>query len=206
MKALFAIALVALVVSTAPCAVTETESWEGTYTVLGMFGSGSPPIIAEALPNDPPGPVDGLQTLKLTDNSESGTPQVYAAWVRGLSDGDTVRVSIWRFDMSPGASPSCRLWGHWNDDPADVESYAGSAGGNSDYGPGTGWDEVTWTWTVEDGHTGLVIEIRTYSNSGDTVWVDMMTVTASDGAEILTPFIWSPVENRSWAGVKGLYR
>ena len=201
------IALAFIVLIAAPAfADMVTESWEGDYTVLGLYGTGDPPIIVEAVMGIPPDPVHGLQTLQLIDNSPSGTPQAYVAWIRGLSDGDVVEASIWRYDDTPGASPSCRLWAHWNDDPSDVNGYNGSAGGNDDYGPGLGWDEVFWSWPVVDGHTGLVIEIRTYSNIGDTVWVDYMTVIAPDHSEIITPQHASPVESRSWSAIKALYR
>jgi hypothetical protein len=126
--------------------------------------------------------------------------------VRYLTDGDLVVVSVWRYDTTPGASPSCRLWAHWNDDPTNVYGYNGTAGGNEEYGPGEGWDEVTWDWIVVDGHKGLVIEIRTYSEIGDTVWVDLMTVTAPDHAEIITPGTLAPVERTSWTSIKALYR
>ena len=54
--------------------------------------------------------------------------------------------------------------------------------------------------------TSLVVEVRTYSSSGDTVWVDAMTVTAPDGSTIVTPESGAPVEGASWAAIKALYR
>jgi hypothetical protein len=179
--------------------------WEGGVPVLGMYGSGAPPILASF--GQPPDPYHGgVQSLRLEDNSPTGTPQAYVAWVTGLMDGDIVEASIWRYDTTPDASPSCRIWGHWNDDPNDVNGYSGSAGGNADYGPGTGWDNTLWSWTVADGHTGLVVEIRTYSNPGDIVWVDDMIVIAPEHATILVPEAMSPVEQRSWSIIKALYR
>ena len=69
-----------------------------------------------------------------------------------------------------------------------MNGYAGSAGGNDAYGDGLGWDFASWTWTIA-GHTGLVVEIRTYSNPGHTVWIDDLTVTAPDrdGIEVEFP-------------------
>jgi len=188
--------------------ITVTESWEGNSAVLGLYGSGSPPIIAEAVADTPTDPIHGLQVLQLIDNSPSGTPQAYVAWVTGLLPGDTVEVSLWRYDDTPGASPSSRLWAHWNDDPGDVMGYAGSAGGNDDYGPGLGWDEVSWLWTVEptQAHSGIVIEVRTYSNEGDTVWVDLMSVTAPDHAAVVVPSDTSPVDGSTWSSIKALFR
>jgi hypothetical protein len=179
--------------------------WECGYTVLGLYGTGDPPIIATNV-GDPDPVYEGLRSLRLEDNSPSGTPQAYVAWVRGLADGDTVSACIWRYDTTPGASPSCRIWAHWNDDPDDVNGYNGSAGGNDDYGPGTGWDQTCWTWYVEtSGHTGLVIEVRTYSNPGDTVWVDELIVDAPMTAEIVIPECDNPVNNATWSSIKALY-
>jgi hypothetical protein len=179
--------------------------WECHYTVLGLYGSGDPPIIATNV-GDPDPVYEGLRSLRLEDNSPSGTPQAYVAWVRGLAPGDSVTACIARYDDTPDASPSCRIWGHWNDDPGDVNGYAGSAGGNSDYGPGAGWDVTCWTWNVADtGHTGLVIEVRTYSNPGDTVWVDELIVDAPMTAEIVIPDCENPVAEATWSSIKALY-
>ncbi|MFH1730746.1 MAG: PEP-CTERM sorting domain-containing protein, partial [Planctomycetota bacterium] len=41
------------------------------------------------------------------------------------------------------------------------------------------------SWTVADGHTGLVIEARTYSDPGDTVWLDDFQVTCPDTATVV---------------------
>jgi len=152
---------------------TETCGWEdaGT-TIIGNYGD----IIATNV--GAPDPVHtGSRSLKLEDNAASGTPQAFVAWITGLSDGDVVDATFWRYDTTPGTSPSCRIWAHWNDDPADINGYAGSADGESDYGPGTGWDQTGYSWTVADGHTGLVIEVRTYSSAGDIVWIDDLEVT-----------------------------
>jgi hypothetical protein len=184
-------------------ATTENVDWEGTYTVLGLYGTGDPPILATL--GSPPDPLHG-QSLRLEDNSPSGTPQAYIAWVKGLSDGDAVQACFQRYDTSPGASPSCRIWGHWNDDPGDINGYAGSAGGNGDYGPGEGWDAACHEWVVADGHTGLVIEVRTYSSPGDVVWIDELEVTAPDHAEIVTPETEVPVDSATWSAIKALYR
>jgi len=180
--------------------------WEDCGLVLAQYGTGDPPIIATNVMD--PNPVHGgLHSLKLEDNSPSGTPQVYLAWIVGLADGDSVTASFWRYDTSPGASPSVRLWAHWNDDATDVEAYAGSAGGNDDYGPGTGWDKPEFTWTVADGHTGLVIEARTYSNPGDTVWIDDLQVVVPPSATLYLPIAGASATNSAtWTDVKSLYR
>lgn len=178
--------------------VTATCGWEGTDTILSSYGD----IIA-TIDTDPIH--GGSQSLKLEDNQASGTPQAYIAWITGLSDGDMVTASFWRYDMTPSAAPSCRIWGHWNDDPGDIEGYAGSAGGQSEYGPGTGWDLAEYTWEVIEGHTGLVVEARTYSEPGDIVWIDDMTVTAPDGCTIVVPSDAQALSADTWAAIKATF-
>ena len=118
---------------------------------------------------------------------------------------DSVTASFWRYDTSPGSSPSCRIWAHWNDDPNDINGHNGSAGGNSDYGPGTGWDETSHTWTdTTMTHTGIVIEVRTYSGIGDTVWIDDMVVTAPPGTTIYTPDNYTELHCTTWADIKSM--
>jgi hypothetical protein len=206
-RAMLVIATAALI---APVALAETafESWEGSHTVLGMYGTGSPPILAQAIDDTVCVPVHGEQVLRLIDNSPTGTPQAYVAWIRNLAQDDTVTVTLHRYDVTPDGAPSCRLWAHWNDDPSDIDGFYMSAGGNEDYGPGTGWDEVSWSWVVPPSNynLGLVIEVRTYSSIDDTVCIDAMTVTAPDGAWITVPESGSPVESASWAAIKALYR
>lgn len=179
-------------------AVTATCGWEGTDTILGSSGD----IIA-TIATDPV--YAGSQSLKLEDDMVSGTPQAFVAWITGLSDGDIVSGSFWRYDVTPGSAPSCRIWGHWNDDPVDINGFNGSAGGQDDYGPGTGWDMAEYEWTVVGGHTGLVIEARTYSNPGDIVWIDNLTVTAPDGATIIVPEDMVSLDRNTWAGVKATF-
>lgn len=157
---------------------TMTHDWEdGTSTIIGQYSD------IDAFNVGAPDPVyAGTRSLKLVDQAASGTPQAFVAWITGLNDGDQITASFWRYDDTPSAAPSCRIWGHYNDDPGDINGYAASAGGNSDYGPGTGWDQASHSWTVADGHSGLVIEVRTYSNPGDTVWIDNLEVTIPDTA------------------------
>lgn len=194
--------LLILVFSQTVAAVTATYGWEGSATVLALEGTGTPPMNV-AIDTDPVH--SGSQSLYLEDNSPSGTPEAYVAWIIGLEDGDEVTATFWRYDTTPAASPSCRIWAHWNDDPADLMADDGSASGESSYGPGTGWDQTGYTWTVADGHTGLVIEIRTYSNPGDIVWVDDLEVTAPSGTTIWLPDTYTAVETSTWAGIKNLF-
>lgn len=177
---------------------TENFGWEGTETILGMYPEFG--VIA-LIDTDPVH--GGSQSLYLERVSED-TPQAYIAWIVGLSDGDEVTGSFWRYDTTPGAAPSCRIWAHWNDDPDDVYGHNGSASGNGDYGEGLGWDETSYTWTVAEGHTGLVIEARIYSNPGDIVWIDDMIITAPDGATIYLPGTVS-LESGTWADIKAAF-
>ena len=198
MKNLIVISLVLAVAQFAAADISVNYGWEGTETILGNYGD----IIA-TIDTDP---VHGdSQSLKLVDDAESGTPQAFVGWVVGLSDGDQVTASFWRYDVTPTASPSSRIWGSWCDDPDDITAFAGTAGGQSDYGPGEGWDKAEYTWTVEAGHSGLVIQARTYSSPGDTVWIDDMTITAPDGAEIRTPDYSMALSPDTWAAIKATF-
>ncbi len=170
--------ILVLIAGVASAVQTQTFGWENpAVTVLYTY-----PASDSILSTNVTTPVhNGSRSLQLEDNLASGTPQVYLVWITGLTDGDQVIGSFWRYDTTPSAAPSCRIWGHWNDG-ATIDVYTASASGQSDYGPGTGWDQATYTWTVADGHTGLVIEVRTYSNAGDTVWIDDLEVTIPDTA------------------------
>jgi hypothetical protein len=198
MKNMIVVVLLVAVTQFAFADNTETYGWEGTRTVLGNYGD-----IICSIDTDPVH--GGSQSLKLVDDAASGTPQAYVAWIVGLSDGNQVTVSFWRYDTTPAAAPSCRIWGGWNNDPGDINSYGGSAGGLTDYGPGTGWDKVEYTWTIEGGHPGLVIQVRTYSSAGDTVWIDDMTITAPGSAEIRTPAYTMALTPHTWASIKATF-
>ena len=181
-------------------AATEICGWEGTDTVLGTF-EGMLATIETVEPIH-----GGSQSLELEQTeSLDGNTQAYVAWITGLADGDVVSASIWRYDNTPDAAPSGRIWGHWNDDPADITVYSGSAGGNSEYGTGEGWDLTEQEWTVADGHTGLVVEFRVYSDPGDIVWVDDLTVTAPETATIILPEDGTALSGNSWAAIKASF-
>jgi hypothetical protein len=183
---------------------TALYGWEDGGTVLGMSGTGTPPIIVSNVTDPVHG---GIRSLRLQDNSPTGTPAAFVAFIWNLLDGDVVEASFWRYDTTPVASPSCRIWAHWNDElPSNPDGYSGSAGGNDDYGPGTGWDETSWSWTVVDGHTGLVIECRTYSVSGDTVWLDDLVIRAPWHALVQVPSGVIGVQSGTWGQIKALYQ
>lgn len=198
----FLVLILVFVLAQTAIAVTETCDWEGAYTIMGYYGTGDPAVFATIATDPVHG---GSQSLCLEDNSPSGTPQAFVAWITGLSDGDVVDGSFWRYDTTPGTAPSCRIYAHWNDDSGDISGYNGSAGGSSDYGSGEGWDLNSHSWTVEGGHTGLVIEARIYSSAGDIVWIDDMTITAPDGTSIMTPGNITSLKRNTWADIKATF-
>jgi len=202
MKKMLLLALM-LVAAGSALAVTYTCDFENGELPLGYYGTGTPPMICTDVTT--PDPVfAGLYSLKVEDNSPSGTPQAFLVWVKGLMDGDMVTAGFHRFDDTPGSSPSCRIWGHWNDDAGDITAYNGSAGGNSNYGDGLGWDYTDYTWTVS-GHTGLIIELRTYSSAGDTVWADDLYVDAPANATVIMPEGGVAAQQGTWGEIKALY-
>jgi hypothetical protein len=213
MKLFILTALAILVLAGGATGRTVTYGWEdGSATILGQYAGTSPAV--NCAPVGAPEPVSkGAFSLRLERVSDA-TPQAFLVHVWGLSDADEVIVSVDRFDAAPAVAPSGRLWAHWNDDlPADTGGYSGSAGGNSDYGEGLGWDNTGHTWTVEGGHTGLTIEFRIYSNPGDVMFLDNLSVAAPDGCWIQTPDrITDPdgvavaVDQGTWGGVKALFR
>jgi hypothetical protein len=190
-------------------AITCVYDWEDCGTILGMYPEPDGVIVDNVTAPDPV--YEGLRSLKITDNHPTGTPQAFVAWVTGCLDGDVIEASFWRYDVTPGTAPSCRIWAHYADD-VDVTSYYGSASGNSDYGPGLGWDLAshTWTFTAPDpAATALIIECRTYSNPGDIVWLDYMTVTVNPnhGQCIHVPLAGpSATDNTCWGKIKALYQ
>ena len=192
---------------------TESCSWEdGTSTILGSFGSN---LVGVANVTSPANPVHtGTHSLTLTEDPHSGTPQAYIAYIEGLQDGDSVTASFWAFDTTAGGSPSLRIWGHWAND-GDVNSYAGSASGPGTYSAGTGWEEISYTWTLDANvttGTALVVECRLYSSPSTCdscstqYWIDDVSATAPTHASITLPCAQStPVEPSTWSAIKQQY-
>lgn len=176
---------------------TVDYGWEGTATIMGQYGD----ILASISTVHTH---DSAQSLYLVDDAASGTPQAFVALITGLQPGDSVYGEFWRYDITPGAAPSCRIWGHWISDPGDINSYSGTASGQSDYGPGLGWDLASYKWGAEAGKENLVIECRTYSSAGDDVWIDDMSIIAPDHATILTPD-QTALQRSTWADIKASF-
>ncbi len=210
---------------------TVSYGWEdGVGTILGYYGNlvnesnvtgaqiGQDCLVG---PFTCRGAFEGIQYLHVAESPHSGTPQAYLACITGLLDGDLITASFYGYDVTPGASPSWRIWGHYTDAlqcPECPGGYAGSAGGNSEYTAGTGWDMVSWTWTFvttgEDDHNGLVVEGRLYSTPSTQdpcltdYFCDLITVTVPDHAHVLFPDLTGPSasEATNWGGIKALFR
>jgi len=209
MRNLLLVVLIGLLA--APMAFADCSfnyGWEDGGTVLTVY-----PLPDGVIPSNVSSPVNtGSSALQLIDNDPSGTPNGTICWIVGLTDGDMITASIWRYDTTPGGSPSCRIWGNYTPVGGTVDDYAGSASGNYDYGPGEGWDQTSYTWTYDsDGGSrdGLAIVVRTYSNPGDTVWVDDLEVFIDSDTfcgQVYLPCDVSAVEDGTWTSIKMLYR
>ena len=181
--------------------VAATCGWEdGEYVgpaILGSYGN----LVNPMRQTQPPGQVHaGDYSLQVTEAPHSSTPQAYLAFIEHLRPGDVIDAGFWGYDVTPSASPSWRIWAHYAYS-GDVNSYAGSASGPSDYTAGTGWSELSHSWTFPDssvtGGDALVIEGRLYStpatdpNASTDYWADdlWVNVTAADwpATRITTP-------------------
>lgn len=173
MKRVAIVTIAVLALASAPLwAQTRTFDWEdGTSTALITYGNA-------VLENSTEQAHGGTHSLKITETPLGGTPYAGVWWVTGLTDGDQVTASIWVYDMTPSGSPSGRIWGHYTD--TDVNSYAGSASGNSTYSDGTGWSQLSYTWTFDsdtDTRDGLLVEARIYSSTElDAIYVDDISI------------------------------
>jgi len=193
-----------ILVTVPAMATTVLYGWENGATVLGVYPDGQM-IATNVMAPDPV--YAGMHALKLEDACPSGTPYGMVAWICGLTDGDVVTASFYCYDDTPDVSPSGRIWGHYVN--GDVNAYAGSAGGNSAYSSGIGWEQLSYSWTFDsDGGTrdGLVIEARTYSDPGAIVFIDDLMVDAPNACQIMLPCETSAVEESTWGGIKALYR
>lgn len=185
---------------------TVTFGWEdGISTHLGISGN------VGAADNVNDFSHTGDHSLYMTEDPVGGTPQVWVAWIAGLQDGDVITVTYWTWDDTPGASPSSRIWGHYTSN--DINDYKGSAGGNGDYSVGDGWEEQSFSWTIDlvanPDATALVVEFRLYSATGlvGPYYCDDLTVIAPDHTTVFTPNM-EPVAtvDSSFGSVKALFR
>lgn len=172
-----------LVTAMAVQATTGEYGWEDGATILGSF-SADHLVHSQSTEQAR----TGNFSLKIEDPSadDNSTTQSYIGWVTGLSDGDTVTASIWVYDDSDDR-PAGRIWAHYTSDPNDSNSFDGSAGGNSTFTAGGGWQELTHTWEFNaDGgnHDGLMLQFRMF-DSGDfptgSLYIDDLSITPSAG-------------------------
>jgi|GEM_PF-2489217 len=177
-------------------AQTMTFDWEdGTSTALGIYGNAN-------LVNTGDLQFSGTRCLKYWEDPVSGTPQAFIWWVTDCAVGDTIDASFYVWDSTPGASPSGRIWGHYTSN-TDVDDYAGSAGGNSTYSSGIGWEKLEHQWVFDSDSTGFVVEARIYSGSAGSqdsiIFVDYAEIrTSSDVAVIHNAAGAVPVELASF--------
>lgn len=220
MRTLLVIAAIAIVALPATAQITCCYSWEDGGTIMGYYGNVADPtnVSGVQIGDDSlggtyscPGAYDGTYYLHIAEEPLYSTPQAYVAWIKGLVPGDVITVSFYGYDVTPGASPSLRAWGHYAMSD-DINNYVSSPGLGSDYTAGNGWDYVEYTITFDGGSTGLadawVVEARLYSGSGGTrgdYWVDYICVTAPTTASIEFPQGATPVEPSTWSAIKALY-
>ncbi len=148
---------------------TWTYDWEdGVGTCLATYGTNL------VVSNTNEQAYNGTRSLKMYENPLSGTPQAFIWWVTGLTDGDQINASFYVYDDDVNTG-SGRIWAHYTSDPLVITSYSGSAGGNSTYSSGTGWNQLSWSWTFANSgdDDGIVIEARIYSATGqDILYID----------------------------------
>lgn len=208
MKLMITVLMLAVCATGAMAQQTQSYGWEdGVGTHLGTYGNVG---ITENVSDFA---YSGSHSLYMTEDPIGSTPQVFLAWVHGVQDGDEVTVSWYSYDDTPGGSPSSRVWGHYTSD--DITTYEGSAGGNDAYTTGIGWELQSHTFVValvDPDATALCIEFRLYSGAVDSgldyYWVDDISVTAPDHAQIFLPNE-EPVSTETIStmdGVKALYR
>ncbi len=155
------------------------------------------------------------KTISVTEGYSTG----FLAAVWNLNEGDQVTYSYWRYDAIVGY-PRVRLWAHYNDalGAPDNRSHDmlvndGLAYGNNSFGYESGWEQVSYTWTMPAGHVGLVIDCVIYGDYGSEVYVDDMSITVPDNACVQDPAVYhdemgSPtaVEAQTWGTVKALFQ
>lgn len=179
---------------------TVIYGWEDGGTVLGTYESNITNI-ANVSSGVMTGtgtivtPQSGSGMLTATEHPHYGTPQLFLAFITGLTDGDIVDAKFFGFDETESFMPSLRIWGHYALS-GDVTSYMGSAGGDSAYTAGTGWNSVSHSWTFDSAigtRDALVIEARLYStpitdeDASTAFFIDNLTVVAPDRATIFLP-------------------
>ena len=182
------VAATTAVASVASADVSGYWGWDdGGSTILGSYGNLG--YAANVL--DPMG--GGSNVLEIHEDPIGGTPQAYVAWITGLTDGDTVYGSFMGLGSNNNGFSSTRIWGHYTETDGTIDDYGGSAGGNGSYS-GDDWTLLDYLWTFDSDsgdRSGLVIEARIYTGSGDSgsayiddLFVDVVDADGSGGIEI----------------------
>lgn len=222
MRYLTAIAAIALAFVPAAAQQTLSYSWEDGGTILGYYGNVAEPLNVSGVQGGLqgselegytcPGPNSGTHYLHVAEDPHNSTPYAIVAWVTDLLDGDVITASVHGYDVTPGGSPSIRIWGG-NTGPLDANDYISSAGSSGDYTAGTGWDVTESTWTYAGGNgNGLAIQARLYSTpitsdpDHTDFWIDDVTVTAPLHATIVFPEPYTAIEESSWTAIKAFFR
>jgi len=220
MRTIVGIMVVGLVAASASAVqITVDYGWEdGVGTILGSYGNLVDPtnvtgsqngLAGSQPPFTCPGPNSGNRYLHVAEDPHSGTPQAYVAYIENLSEGEVVDASFFGYDVTPGASPSLRIWGNYALN-GDVTSYDGSASGSTAYTAGTGWDQVSYSWTIPAGKQALVIQARLYSTPSTSdpnhtdYFIDDVSVTAPDTATITVPPVVPEPTTLALLGLGGL--
>ena len=170
---------------------TTSYSWEdGSGTILGSYGNlSSPENVGQT---SGVSPHDGDRMLTVSESPIDGTPQAFIAWITDLQPGQEITACFYGYDNTPSSSPSLRIWGSWSIND-DIESYQGSADGNTAYTDGTGWSQLCHTFSTNqenwDSGEALIIQARLYSGSTDpTVYfIDLVEITAPNNAIVNYP-------------------
>lgn len=186
LRSLCGVAALALLAGSASAdVVSGSYGWEDGGTILGSFGGMN---AQNYLTGDPGFVYSGTHSLFIYEDPIGGTPQAYVAWITGLQDGDVIDGSFWAWDDTPSANPSVRIWGHYGVAADGIDSYAGSASGNSTYSGTEVWSNLAYSWTFDSlGGTrdALIIEVRMYAGDLSTnfAYIDDIAVTVT-GADV----------------------
>jgi len=211
--------IVAMAATATAVPVTCTYDWSGTANYLGCEGDQLTAQVSNAA-NRTGSAGDGL-ILKKTAGTSSQYPYArgYLAAIWNLEAGDQVTVTMWRMDLGTGY-PYFRLYAHYNDmlqraqsaDGQDMSVDDGNCLGTASFGSQTGWEQVSHTWTIEEGHNGLVIDAAIWGDVNDEIWIDDLQVIVPDHADVRMPdaiygLMGDPVsvDATTWTSVKAIF-
>jgi hypothetical protein len=202
----------------AMAAQTYTYDWaDGNADYLGCFDTSLTAVVSGAY-NYPVSAGSGLALTKTLSNDGYAPGFIASVW--DLQDGDQVTFSCWRFDNASGL-PYFRLWAHYNNmlveaadaRGQDMQVNDGNMQGNNSFGSQIGWEQFSWTWTVADGNTGMIIDACVYGSAGATIWIDDVEITVPDHASVRLPNAVypaggspTPTEATSWSAVKAIFQ